>query len=170
MSWLPRSRGSARRTRSCAKRRAVWPRIQPLSRRSPDASSASSSPARRSSSSAVSRRRRDKRARPRLRRPRRAGTSGASRLGFLLPRANSVAVADGDDEHTAIADLPGSSRLDDGLDSLFSHRVGHDQLDLHLWQQTDVVLLTAVDGGVNILLVVAEELGHWHPGYVPCLL
>ena len=40
---------------------------------------------------------------------------------------------------------------------------GHDDFNLHLRQQADVVFLATIDGRVALLLAVAPDLGHGHP-------
>src|SRR4249920_1481454 len=77
--------------------------------------------------------------------------------------ADPIALLDRNHEHAAIADLPGPRRLDDGRDRVVDQAVGYDDLDFHLGQQADVVLLAAIDRGVAFLLAVAADLGHGHP-------
>ena len=48
------------------------------------------------------------------------------------------------------------------LDGVFSQGIRHHDLDFHLRQQADVVLLAAIDGRVALLLAVPAHLGHGH--------
>src|SRR5512140_576803 len=98
----------------------------------------------------------------------RAAASAASKLcrEKLQHGVAAVVVADADgfedfgDEDLAVADLSGARGIDQGADDLVL-AVGRDHhVELHLGQQVDVVLASAVDLLVALLAAVAAHLGN----------
>ena len=79
-----------------------------------------------------------------------------------LARADAHGLFDGRDEDLAVADLAGSGRADDGLDSLVHGAGRHHDLDLHLRQEAHRVFGPAVDLRMPFLTAVTFDLGHGH--------
>src|SRR5580765_9110878 len=92
--------------------------------------------------------------------------TGAGRLALGLPftRADLVARGDRKHEHPAVADLSCLRRAHDRLDRRVDEAVADHGLDLHLWQETDVVFLATIDRRVALLLTVSTHLGDGHAG------
>src|ERR1017187_3686728 len=81
-------------------------------------------------------------------------------LALELAGADSVTLAYGEHEHAAIADFSGARGLNDGLDHFVNDGVMDDDVNLHLGEQADVVLLSAIDGRVALLLAMPADFGH----------
>ncbi len=81
-----------------------------------------------------------------------------------LARANPHDRVDRDDPDLAVTDLAGLRRPGDRADHALDVGVVDDDLEADLGDQRDVVLSTAVDLGVSLLLAVAARLGHRHAG------
>src|SRR6476646_8719271 len=64
---------------------------------------------------------------------------GRRLVGFARAGADVVALFDRENEDTAVADFSGSSRRHDRFDHILDDRVGHDDFDLDLGQETDAV-------------------------------
>src|SRR5882672_8250067 len=77
-----------------------------------------------------------------------------------LASTNSYRVVDLRHEDLAVADAAGVGRGADRLDGLLDHLILDDQLDLHLGQEVDDVLGTAIELGMAFL--PAESLGLQH--------
>src|SRR5262249_55744074 len=66
------------------------------------------------------------------------------------------------DKHLPVADAAGAGGRGDQRNDSFGHVVGHDDLDLHFWQEIDRVFVTAIHLGVTLLSTEAPDLAHGH--------
>src|SRR5262249_9372806 len=80
----------------------------------------------------------------------------------LFPCADAIASFDWYDEDAAVANLARARGLDDGCNHIVDDLIRDDDLDFHLWQEGDVVLLASIDGRVALLFAVAADLGDGH--------
>src|SRR3954454_3170760 len=85
------------------------------------------------------------------------GKSGLDRVLAGLAGSDADRFLDGRYKNLAIADPSGLGRLADRLDRSVDHLVEQDDLELHLRQEVDHVLGTAVELGVALL--ASEALG-----------
>src|SRR5262249_30446085 len=77
-----------------------------------------------------------------------------------------IRVVDRGDEDATVPDLARARGPDDCLNRRIENFVGDNDLDLHFRQETDVVLLAAIDGRMTLLPAVPTHLAHGHPGDV----
>lgn len=77
-------------------------------------------------------------------------------------RADTDGFLDIGNENLSITDFTGVRALDDGCGHSVSLRVINDDLDLHLWQEINGVLRTAIDFGVPFLAAKALDFGDCH--------
>src|SRR5918994_138122 len=87
-------------------------------------------------------------------------------LDVLFARPDVVTLLHRHDEHTAVADLAGPRRPDNGFDGFVDRRVRHHHFDLHLRQQAHFVLASAIHRRVPLLPPVPAHLGDCHTGDV----
>src|SRR5262245_60743132 len=86
---------------------------------------------------------------------------GLNSFGATFAGADADAVLERQDEDLAVADLAlvaGASGLDDRLDRRLDELVVDGDLQLHLAQQVDGVLVAAVDLGVALLAAEALDV------------
>src|SRR6185503_19533195 len=76
---------------------------------------------------------------------------GSERFGAGLAGADAHDLLEVEDEDLPVADLPGAGALLDRLDHLVEQLVADGRLHLHLRQEIDHVLRTAVELGVTLL-------------------
>src|SRR2546423_3088240 len=115
---------------------SAWPNARPRS----DASSSSAARASRSRAAITS-------------------ECASERVGTGLPCANAEHIVDRLDPDLAVADLAGTSGLDDPLDDASCLPVLHERLELHLGNEVDRVLRAAVNLGVAALATESLHLG-----------
>src|SRR5688572_22392944 len=75
----------------------------------------------------------------------------------FFARPDVVAVINRQHEHASVTDFAGARGLDDRGNHFVNDRVGHDDFDLDFRQETDVVLLAAIDRRVALLAAVPPD-------------
>src|SRR5262245_29067514 len=89
-----------------------------------------------------------------------AGGAASDRRFAAFAGADADDLLDRRDEDLAVADLARARCLDDCLDGALDQIVGDDELDLHLWQEVDDILGTAVELRVPLLAAETLDLRH----------
>src|SRR5262249_25162510 len=76
--------------------------------------------------------------------------------------ADPHGVVDGGDEDLAVAELAGTGGVAQSLHGLIQAAVGNDDLELHLREQIDGVLLAAIDLAMALLASMPADVGDGH--------
>ena len=93
----------------------------------------------------------------------RLDSGGRDRCLSALTRSDADHVFDRCHEDLSIPDAPGVAGLEQGVRDLLDHRVGHDNLELHLGQEVDHVLGTPVELAVALLASESLDLADGQP-------